>query len=147
MDSEGDSGVGIVRRAVNALGGVIRSRRGPRKACAADRPVVAIAWTTQGNRCRDLARLVGGIPLVLTRPKRTPRFLIPVTYIYNGMRTLWLLLKIRPGFVIVQHPPIFPSLLSVILSRRLHFRVITDAHPSAFATKGDWLSRAFLPLT
>lgn len=108
--------------------------------------VVTLAWTGQGNRCRDLAELLGGRAVVLHRPGWVPRLAVPIWYLLQGAATIGHLVWLRPRVLLVQLPPVIPGLIGVAFGKLTSAAIVLDAHPASFGLKGRRSSRIQYPV-
>lgn len=103
---------------------------------------LVLAWTRVSQRQVDLARLIGGEPLVVYPKVRflALRYLVSTTLTFRAVRAL------KEGAVcVVSAPPVLAPFVATLAARR-GVKVILDSHPGAFGLMGDRLSSVLAPL-
>jgi hypothetical protein len=117
-----------------------RSRR-PRRP-----PVLFVSWAFVQGRCEEIASSLGGRAEPIYFPRIADRRLAPLRYLLSSVVTAYVLLRDRPGSVIVTNPPIFPGLIAFVYGRVARVAVVLDSHPASFGRKGDAVSARLLPI-
>jgi glycosyltransferase involved in cell wall biosynthesis len=102
------------------------------------RDVLALTWT-EHRRTTGLCAGLGLELLVLETRGRGP-----LRYLLLSLRTVALLLRRRPGVLLVPNPSLILSALTLVLGPVLRYRLIVDAHNEAvtpFIHQQPWLKR------
>lgn len=119
----------------------------------AERPAaLAITWSVPtgssapSDRARDMARVLGGEPLLVYpmggqgAARKLARYAIsmPVTF--------FTVLRRRPRAVVAQNPPMFCAFAAFLGAKVLRVPFVLDSHPGGFGLQGDTLSLRLQPL-
>jgi Glycosyl transferases group 1 len=100
--------------------------------------VLALSWFEH----RRTSGLCAGLDLELMVLKTDRRGAL--RYLVLGSRTIALLLRRRPGILLVQNPSLILSALTVVLRPLLGFQLVVDAHNEAvapFINRQRWVQR------
>jgi glycosyltransferase involved in cell wall biosynthesis len=99
-------------------------------------PTASITWARTVPRSRGIARALAAQDFYIEYLKRAPRFLLPLRYLLQTIKTVAVLLRARPRLIIATNPPILVPLIAYAVSRFTRARFIIDSHTGAFT--GRW---------
>jgi glycosyltransferase involved in cell wall biosynthesis len=107
--------------------------------------VVAVAWDHVQGRTQALATALGGQAwYIRSRPTQKP--LLPLRYVIDGIQMWRLLLRHRPGVLLVITPPIGPPVVGLIWCLTHRCLLVVDCHTGAFHSWkwrwSTWMIRA-----
>lgn len=109
-------------------------------------PVAFIAWSSRGERGREIAATLGGESRAYAWPAAGGPAGAAARYVVSAARTLTYCARRRPGALIVTSPPVFAPLAAYAYSRATKTPLVLDSHPAAFGAKDDLRWRLLLPL-
>ena len=109
--------------------------------------VLFLAWAPTAGRARDLARALDGEASTVYPASLSSRRLTPVRYAASMVLTAAELVRRRPRAVVVQNPPVYPSLLAIAFVRATGGRFVLDSHPASFGVKGNRQAQRTLAVT
>src|SRR5262245_10442175 len=95
------------------------------------RPGLVFGWMPNSQRSATLAERLGYQLILLKRPGRGRRWTAPFAYAWLGLRTIALLIRMRPRAMVVVAPPFVAPVVSVPLARLLGARAAVDVHSGA----------------
>jgi glycosyltransferase involved in cell wall biosynthesis len=102
------------------------------------RQITVLAWAPHSRRSQLLAEQLGADMHFVHYLRESTPWLAPIRYPLQMIKTLWILRKTRPSFVIAQNPP-FLCGLAVYLHGRFHaVRYALDWHSAAFERAWEW---------
>lgn len=117
--------------------------------------ITFIAWTRYERRSELLAKHLGGSMHFIYFWRDGNPLAAPFRYFIQGLQTIHVLFRERPGFVFVQNPPVFCALVVYVFGKFFQSRFILDSHTAAFLSRRwgrflwlhRWLAkRAFLSI-
>jgi GT2 family glycosyltransferase len=109
-------------------------------------PVTFIAWSSRGERGREIAATLGGESRAYAWPSGGGPAGAAARYAVSTVRTLGYCARRRPAGVIVTSPPVFAALAAYAYTRATGAALVLDSHPAAFGAKDDLRWRLLLPL-
>jgi GT2 family glycosyltransferase len=110
-------------------------------------PAVAfVAWSSRGERGREIAATLGGESRAYAWPDGGGPAGAAARYAVGTVRTLAYCARRRPEAVIVTSPPVFAPLAAYAYTRATGAALVLDSHPAAFGAKDDLRWRLLLPL-
>jgi glycosyltransferase involved in cell wall biosynthesis len=109
--------------------------------------VLFLAWAPTAGRARDLARALDGEASTVYPSRLSARRLTPARYAASMVLTAAELARRRPRAVVVQNPPVYPSLLAIAYVRATGGRFVLDSHPASFGVKGNRQAQRTLAVT
>jgi len=92
--------------------------------------VLVLAWTPIGGRPPELAAAFGGTSRCFYDLGGSAK-LTPLRYLVSALRTVAVLLALRPRAVIASAPPVFPGAIAWLYGRLTGAVVVLDTHPQA----------------
>ncbi len=108
---------------------------------------VFVAWSTRGQRGREIAAAAGGVARSYTWPQRPGHLATAARWSVAALRTTVDLIRLRPRSAIVQYPPAPAALVVAAYARVARIPFVLDSHPASFGAKGDRRWQLLLPLT
>lgn len=117
-----------------------------RSGAVAGPDVSFIAWTPVEGRSREIAALLGGEARCFFAFGTPRRWVAPMRYAVDAVRTVRYLASRRPQSVIATNPPAFPGLIAMAYGRLTGAPVLLDSHPAAFGQRESLSGRLLLPV-
>jgi GT2 family glycosyltransferase len=109
-------------------------------------PVTFVAWSSRGERGREIAATLGGESQAYAWPAGGGPAGAAARYAVSAARTLAYCARRRPAALIVTSPPVFAPLTAYAYARVTKTPLVLDSHPAAFGAKDDLRWRLLLPL-
>ena len=101
-----------------------------------NKKIIFISWTDFGRHTELLGEALGTdiffIKGLIKSRRLTWRLLFPLDYLIKGLKTVKILLRIRPSVVFVQNPPSLAPILIVMCSKYFKTKTVIDSHNGAF---------------
>lgn len=99
---------------------------------------VFIAWYPQSRRSEMFSRTLGGNLYCIYYFGQGKRWLAPVKYFLQGLRTFQVLLSERPTAIHVQNPPFISSLVVYFFCLLFGAGYVIDHHSASFSSTWEW---------
>jgi hypothetical protein len=90
-----------------------------------------LGWMPSSQRSTTLASRLGYRLVLMDRPGRGRRWTAPFAYAWLAVRTLALLVRMRPRALVIVAPPFIAPLVAVPVARLLGARTAVDVHSGA----------------
>jgi len=97
----------------------------------AGRRALFVSWISHHGRSEDLARVLGAECAFVAVGRLGNRRTAPLRYVWQGLRTLALLVRRRPRVLLVMAPPAPLVLLGLLWARLTGSKVVVDCHSKA----------------
>ena len=106
--------------------------------------IIIIGWQPLSRRSQTFACQIQAPLYLIHFFKFKFPLIAPMKYIFQAIKTFWVLRRERPDFVIVENPPVFLPLVAFVYARisRTHF-IIDSASGVFLESKWKWLNFLF----
>ncbi|NQU95618.1 MAG: glycosyltransferase [Candidatus Omnitrophica bacterium] len=106
--------------------------------------IIIIGWQPLSRRSQTFACQIQAPLYLIHFFKFKFPLIAPIKYIFQALKTFWVLQRERPDFVIVENPPVFLPLIAFVYTRISGTHFIIDSATGAFLDpKWKWFNFLF----